>query len=87
MRGNKKSQEARRYPPSYALSRCSYLHAVARAEHIKPEWGAKAPDSQQVFRYPTEVEPDFGTLDPALVQNADDSYAITDDLYGARGIR
>jgi oligopeptide transport system substrate-binding protein len=37
---------------------------------------AKAPDSKQIFRYPTEVEPDFGTLDPALVQNADDAYAL-----------
>jgi peptide/nickel transport system substrate-binding protein/oligopeptide transport system substrate-binding protein len=36
----------------------------------------KAPDSQQVFHYPTEVEADFQTLDPALVQSLGDGYAI-----------
>lgn len=36
----------------------------------------KAPDSQQIFHYPTESEADFGTLDPALAKNAGDVYAI-----------
>jgi len=36
----------------------------------------KAPDSQQIFHYPTEIESDFQSLDPALVQNAEDAYAI-----------
>src|SRR5262249_34509922 len=39
------------------------------------ESGAKAPDSQQIFRYPTSVETDFQTIDPALIQNAEDGYA------------
>jgi ABC-type oligopeptide transport system substrate-binding subunit len=46
------------------------------AHILQTQNAEKAPDSQQVFRYPTEVVADFGTLDPALVQSLSDSYAM-----------
>ncbi|GCE13078.1 peptide ABC transporter substrate-binding protein [Tengunoibacter tsumagoiensis] len=36
----------------------------------------KAADDQQIFKYPMSGKQDFGTLDPALVQDATDGYAI-----------
>ncbi|MBO0779316.1 MAG: peptide ABC transporter substrate-binding protein [Ktedonobacteraceae bacterium] len=38
--------------------------------------GQMASPDKQVFRYPESAIDDFGTLDPALVQNASDSVAI-----------
>jgi ABC-type oligopeptide transport system substrate-binding subunit len=55
---------------------CSFALLLSACGGTTTESKTKAPDSQQIFHYPSEIIPDFGTLDPALVQNSEDSYAI-----------
>ncbi|GCE13077.1 peptide ABC transporter substrate-binding protein [Tengunoibacter tsumagoiensis] len=52
------------------------LFMAACGSQASTPTAGKAADDQQVFRYPMEGKQDFGTLDPALVQDATDSYAI-----------
>src|SRR5437667_1168885 len=73
MQGNKKLQIGLLPSLLYVLI---MLLSACSSNAPSNQGTTKAPDSQQVFHYPTEVETDFGTLDPALVQSLGDGYAM-----------
>jgi oligopeptide transport system substrate-binding protein len=75
MRGNKKFRVGIILPALLCII-TMLLSACGTTDSTQNQNAAKAPDSKQIFRYPAAIEADFGTLDPALVQNATDGYAI-----------